>query len=263
MQKQHVKINKHLNSPLPSRPQSEMKLRSLPSTPVISNTWSLSSLSSVLSPPAGQLGPLYETLMKENDNNKPPVDQPIRSCTQSQDIYSVVVKFRRSQSSDQLPVSPTEELQGIVHKPVIMVRLSQQQRQQQETSQVYNVVQKTKPVERAKCKDVHRNITEPAVANTRQLVSGHQQLHLWQMDSNSRTGTAGEVPAVVENSPVEIKSKTPPEYDIFSSLEDMKFHVKEHQQTPEKIHLKMISVHQKKISSRIIDRLNLLKIPLP
>ena len=270
MQKQHVKMNKHLSRrALPSRPQSEMKLRSLPSTPVISNTRPLSSLSSVLSPPAGQLGPLYEILTMENVNNKPtvdqprlpvssrpppasngmfplasgqdiynvvdksakrnkpPVDQPIRSSTQSQDIYIVVDKtarFRRGQSSDQLPVSPTGEPQGIVHIPGVVkkkpVRSPQQQRQQQETSELYSVVQKkTKPVERAKCKDVHRDIIKPVVANTRQLASGHQQLHLLQTDRNIHTGTAGEVSA--NRSPVKIKSKTLPEDDIFAPIEDI------------------------------------------
>ena len=66
MQKQHVKLSKQLSSrALPSRPQSDnVKLRSLPSTPAITGTRPLSSLSS-LSPSAGKLAPLLLTM--END----------------------------------------------------------------------------------------------------------------------------------------------------------------------------------------------------
>ena len=340
MQKQHVKMNKHLSSrALPSRPQSEMKLRSLPSTPVISGTRPLSSLSSILSPPAGQLGPLHEILTMDNDatatydsadgatatydstdgcvfskttddkrpssvraddileyassttmrqlandhkfrslprlpissrpppasngmfplasgnrssdpqlasvyssvdehstisqhqpleasgqdiysvvdksakRNKPPVDLPIRSSAQSQDIYSVVdksAKFRRGQSSDQLPVSPTGEPQGIVHRPGIKkkpVRSPQQQRRQQEPSELYSVVQKkTKPVEQERPEDVYSEIIKPTATNAQQPVGRQQPLPAAQEQLYS----------VVNKPPVKQKPKRTPTEDIYS-----------------------------------------------
>ena len=329
MQKQHVKMNKHLSSrALPSRPQSEMKLRSLPSTPVISSTRPFSSLSSVLSPPAGQLGPLHEILTMENDaamatydsadgcvfskttedkrpssvrdddileyassttmrqltnehkfrslprlpissrapatngmyplasgnrssdpqlasvyssvdehsatsqhqpleasgqdiysvvdkstkRNKPPVDQPIGSSAQSQDIYSVVdksAKFRRGQSLDELPLSPTGESQGIVHRPGIKkkpVRSPQHQRQQQETSELYSVVQKkTKPVEQEKPEDVYSEISKPTTTNAQQSVGPQHSLPVQE-----------QLYSVVNKPPVKQKPKRPYPEDIYS-----------------------------------------------
>lgn len=322
MQKQHVKINKNLSSrALPSRPQSEMKLRSLPSTPVISNARPLSSLPTTLSPTAGQLAPLHEILTMENDvmdtydtadgcvfskttedkrpssvrdddileyassttvkqlaiehkfrslprlptssraaasnginplasgnrssdpmmdsvyssvsehsstsqhrplessgqdlysvvdklgkRNNPPVDQPIRHA-QSQDIYSVVdktAKFRRGKSSDQLPLSPTEEPQGIAHRPAVKVkpvRSPQQQRLQQETSELYSVVQKrTKPVEQERPEDIYSEVIKPSATNAhQQSLPVQEQLY-----------------SVVNKPPVKQKPKRPPPEDLYS-----------------------------------------------